>query len=462
MPRRGPIAALFNSASKVALLFFTEHDPNLRHNPAQRPLFDILLGLWLVAGTILALVQWRRFSLLFFLMWALLFAAPSVFTAEGVPHSLRAIGMIPGIFVLPVAAMLWAGGQLYARRPLLGLLLPLPFLLFSGFTSVQSYFTAFRDTEGFRAAFLTDYAALGDAIRSRDGGNKWLLTLSPAYGLSDAKLNTVDFYVRDPDLYATVRMDETAPEVLQTLLSGGQSVNVLHLYDVPDLSETAFVFLDAKQMMDFLLRRDAVSVTTYDGADMNNIPFTTYTLDAQPDFALPEATRPISVTFDNAVALTGFATGGPGRNDANPALLPADQMLWAVLEWQALEPIDIDLKTSLVLLDAAGKVVAQKDGLLTGDRYPAFRTWDAGTSTRTYHLLEALPAVPPGRYQLALSVYEDESGRVYPAQTARRSARATRDSGRRGAAAAAGSARDCAALHADGYARGRRRWPGRL
>ncbi len=412
---RGPVAAFFDSASKVALLFFTQHDPNLRHDPAQRPLFDLVLGLWLLAGTVLALIRWRRFTPLFFLLWAALFAAPSVFTAEGVPHSLRAIGMMPGIFVLPVAAMLWAGASLFAHKPRLALWLPLPFLLFSGFTSVQSYFTAFQDTEGFRAAFLTDYVTLGQSIRERGDANKWLLTLSPAYGLSDAKLNTIDFYVRDPGLYATVRMDETAPAVLTQMLSGGQSVNVLNLYDDPDLVETAFVFLDAKGLMDFLLRRDAVAVEPHDGADMNGIPYTTYTLDAQPDFSLPAATQPISVTYGDSVALTGFAAGGDGRTGLEPLSVRADQPLWALLEWQALKPIDIDLKTSLVLLDEGGQVVAQTDGLLTGDRYPAMRTWEVGDSTQTYHLLEAQPGTPPGNYRLGLTVYEDAGGRVYPA-----------------------------------------------
>lgn len=410
----GPVAAFVESASKVALLFFTQHDPNLRHDPAQRPLFDFVLGLWLAAGCLLALVRWRRFALLFFLLWAILFAAPSVLTAEGVPHSLRAIGMMPGIFVMPVAAMLWAGGRLFAKRERWALWLPLPFLLLSGITSVQSYFSAFRNPEPFRTAFLTDYVTLGEAISGREDSNKWLLTLSPAFALSDAKLNTVDFYVRDPNRYATVRMDATAPAVLQEMLAGGQAVNVLHLYDVPDLSETAFVFLDAKGMMDFLLRRDAAAVETHDGADMNGIPYTTYTLDAQPDFALPAVTRSISATYGDTVALTGLAAGGDGRADAAPVTVHADQPLWAVLEWEALRPIDIDLKTSLVLLDDAGHIVAQQDGLLTGDHYPALRTWEAGETTRTYHLLEALPGVPPGTYTLALSVYEDESGRVYP------------------------------------------------
>lgn len=414
----GPIAALFNSAVKVGLLFFSEHDPNLRHNPAQRPLFDMALGFWLLVGSILALVNWRRFALLFFLLWAGLFALPSVLTAEGVPHSLRAIGMMPGVFVLPVGGMLWAGGHFFARKPRWALLLPLPFLILSGFTSVQSYFSAFNDSERFRSAFLTDYVNLGAAIRDQQDANKWLLTLSPAYALSDAKLNTVDFIVRDPSLYATVRMDATAPQLLQQMLSGGQSVNVLDLYNVPELSETAFVFLDAKGMMDFLLRRDAVAVARHDGAEMDGFPYTTYLLDAAPDFSLPEAAHPISVNFGDSVALTGVAAGGDGRTGLEPVVVAADQPLWAVLEWQALQPVGIDLKTSLVLLDETGQVVAQKDGLLTGDRYPALRTWEAGDSTRTYHLLEVLPGTPPGRYTLAVSVYEDESGRVYPAATA--------------------------------------------
>ncbi len=415
----GPIAAFFNSAAKVALLFFTTHDPNLRHDPAQRPLFDIFLGLWLAAGCVMALVQWRRFTPLFFLMWALLFAAPAVLTAEGVPHSLRAIGMMPGIFVLPVAGMLWAGGRFFAKRQRLALLLPLPFLLVTGYSSVRSYFAAFADPAHFRDAYLTDYVDLGKAVSVYQGEGAWVLTLSPAYTLADSKMNVMDFYVRQPGRYATIRMDENAPAELDKIVENSHIIHVLRPYSKPDLTETSYVFLDAKQMMSFLLRRDALNVAAVDDSNVIGIPFTTFTLDDAPDFRLPSSYRPLEVNFVDRVHLVSLATGAAGMvEDANPVQANSNQLIWAILNWQSEENIDYDLKSSLVLLDNAGNIVGQTDELLTGDRYPFFRNWKAGEPSRTYHLLEAQPGTPPGRYMLALSVYEDVSGRVYPATAA--------------------------------------------
>jgi hypothetical protein len=84
------------------------------------------------------------------------------------------------------------------------------------------------------------------------------------------------------------------------------------------------------------------------------------------------------------------------------------------LRWRAEAPIEVDLKASLSLRDAAGHVAGQVDDLLVGDRYPVQRVWEAGEETASYHIVPMLPGLAPGRYDIVLRVYEDQTRRPYP------------------------------------------------
>jgi 4-amino-4-deoxy-L-arabinose transferase-like glycosyltransferase len=414
-----PAAALVNSTVKTTLMFLSEPDPNRRHNPGKRPVFDPLLGLWFFGGVVLALIQWRKLPQLVHLLWAALFILPAVLTAEGTPHSLRAIGVLPAALVLATGAMLWVGQQLSMRRSRLAFWLPLPFFIFSSLLSVSDYFGAWGDLSRFRAPFLTDYVVASRAIAERGGDDLWILMLSPNYPLADDKFNTMDFIVRDQARHATVLMNEkVAPQRLSELLQGGDVVNVLQPSFAPDLAESSFVFLDAKELMDFLLRRTGRFIEERDGADIGGIPYMVYQVSDAPNFSLPPEDIPARIAFDDIVHLEAFSLGGAGVDfDQSSFTIAGDQPLWVVLRWQADAPIDIDLKTSLLLLDSQGNVVGQQDDLLTGDDYPFERTWEAGQPASTYHILTPFAGIPPGEYTLHLRVYEDESGRIYPAQT---------------------------------------------
>ncbi len=415
-----PAAALVNSTTKVTLMFVSEPDPNRRHNPGGRPVFDPLLGLWFFGGVILALAQWRKLHQLVYLLWAALFALPAVLTAEGVPHSLRAIGVLPAALVLAVGAMLWLGQKLFKQRTQLAFWLPLPFFILSSILSVSDYFGAWGDLARFRAPFLTDYVVASRAMAQRGGDDLWILMLSPNYPLADDKFNTMDFIVRDQARHATVLMNEkVAPARLAELLHGGETINVLQPSFAPDLADSSFVFLDTKELMDFLLRRTGRFIEERDGADMGGIPYQVYQVSDTPNFTLPSEDIPARITFDDQVHLEAFSLGGAGVDfDRSSFTITGDQPLWVVLRWRADAPIAIDLKTSLFLTDSQGNVVGQQDDLLTGDNYPFARTWDAGAPASTYHILTPLAGIPPGEYTLHLRVYENESGRIYQARTA--------------------------------------------
>ncbi len=426
-----PLFALLQNAGKFILMFFTLPDPEVRHDPALRPVFDIVLSLWLGFGIVLGLINWRRLSLFYFVLWTFIFALPSMLSAISVPSSLSAISMMPGIFVLPVAAMLWAGTRIAPRHPKLAVLAPLPFVLVGGILGVRDYFSIFATTQRFHMPFLVAYVELGNAIRTYQNDALWIVPLSAQGMQMENRMESVRFVVDDPKRVESIPLDPArVSDALQSATAGVQRVNVMDLYGLSRF-EVNSSFLDSKRILDFLLGRNSVeeqphpgetnALATHrdDGQLSGWIPYETYFLKDSTDFSLPAQLRSTDIQFANNVQLTGLATAATGSTvDSQVLQVHTDQRLWAVLGWKALQDIDYILKTSLVLLDAGGHVVAQQDGMLAGDKYPAPRTWYAGEATRTYHLLQPLPGTPPGEYTLALSVYEDQSGRVYPASMA--------------------------------------------
>ena len=131
--------------------------------------------------------------------------------------------------------------------------------------------------------------------------------------------------------------------------------------------------------------------------------------------------RPQEITFGNVVKLTGLAYGHVATDPQESAAeledntLPSGQPAWAVLRWQALEPIDNDLlKVSLFLTDEVGHLAGQVDDRLFGDLYLFEDTWKTGQPASSYHILPSLPAIAPGRYTLNLAVYDSNTLKRYP------------------------------------------------
>jgi hypothetical protein len=407
-----PMLALLDSTIRTFLIFGVLPDENLRHNPAQISVFTPLLAAWLLLGVGLAIYCWRRLTTLFALAWLLLLAAPAILSSEGVPHSLRMIGMLPVVYVLPVLAMAWAAARAPRRfQPLLRWL-PLPFLLITAFVGVTSYFGAWTPIERFRSAFRTDYTDFARALAASDTSETlWVLPLVDAQALTDGKFNTIDFFQHDPGAYATLPVDETiaAAELVQ-LTQGRRFVNVLRPADASDLHATSWFFADVRGLFDLLLRRNSVAAPDAMG-QMAGIPYTTYTLGNIRDFALPPTERVLSDTiFGDLFQLTGVNLGGGNQWtwQDNGLTLPADQPLWAVLRWSAAAAVPTTQhKTSLVLRDAEGNIAGQSDALLVSDRQP-------GVLNSTYQVIDLAPGTMPGHYMLELRVYEDTTGRGYP------------------------------------------------
>lgn len=98
------------------LAFFTHGDLNWRHNISGQPFLSIIISPFFAIGLIMttllaARYAWQplkraddwRYFLLAGWFWAMLI--PVVSTAEGIPHGLRSIGMIPAVFIMTAIGM---------------------------------------------------------------------------------------------------------------------------------------------------------------------------------------------------------------------------------------------------------------------------------------------------------------------------------------------------------------------
>lgn len=125
-----------------------------------------------------------------------------------------------------------------------------------------------------------------------------------------------------------------------------------------------------------------------------------------------------------ALPLPGLAPSGPeapylrqlGRGialrgyDLAPASVAAGEKLALRLHWRRVGPIDRDYTVFVHLLDAAEKVVAQRDSPPFAGRRPT-ASWLEGEELVDEYVVEVPSALMPGRYRIEVGMYEPDTGR---------------------------------------------------
>lgn len=108
------IGTIITVAEKTALSFFTEGDLNWRHNVSGKPFLPPIVSLFFLIG--LAYSIWRSLKYivrrtdfhdgkyLIIVFWFFAMLMPELITAEGIPHGLRLVGVIPAVFIFPAIA----------------------------------------------------------------------------------------------------------------------------------------------------------------------------------------------------------------------------------------------------------------------------------------------------------------------------------------------------------------------
>jgi len=115
--------ALLENIGRALGMFFISGDPYIRFNLPDRPLFTIVWGGFFISGLITALVGavrgqtvWRRTAYFSVIVTTFIMLLPTALAVNEItPSNLRAIGMMPLVFVFPALGMGWIAKKIWTR-----------------------------------------------------------------------------------------------------------------------------------------------------------------------------------------------------------------------------------------------------------------------------------------------------------------------------------------------------------
>ena len=121
-------------------------------------------------------------------------------------------------------------------------------------------------------------------------------------------------------------------------------------------------------------------------------------------FEPPDIAQKIEATLGDSIALLGF--------NLAEAPITGGARFDVTLVWQALQPIPADYTVFVQVLNPAGVVVGQHDGVPVDGSLPT-GVWEPGEIVPDRHLLE-FPAQQPGDYRLIAGMYNPATGQRLP------------------------------------------------
>ncbi|MFQ5577568.1 MAG: hypothetical protein ACE5G8_11350, partial [Anaerolineae bacterium] len=401
------------SGNYGAVAFFGDEDGLV--NLPGRPLFDPLMAAAFVIGLGLAVWKFRQPVYLFAALWWPVMTLPAALTYDRVPRFMRAIGTVPGIYILPalawlaLAALLWRNRKGAVRA--LAIAVPLAAFAVTGSLTFRDYFLRWGPEQVAADSFYADYSDLArkmvaeghpdelwlyptDLRINYPRRHRYILRFIGYGSLPPEKFLSVD----ETDMFGKLS-DETAglPRVVLVRLKTGLQWEA-----------------DAKNVLPFTLEKYGRldKVTANDRYDLLY-----YTLDAPGgSFEPAPAWHPAPAQFGGGLRLLETAYGdasGAGPPDA--AQVPSGETAWVVLHWQAGGPQPEDYQTSLRLVDAAGRVISQADNPFRSRWHIPPTGWHPGEDIFDYYLLKIPPGTLPGPYTLDVSVYSPATLQPLPA-----------------------------------------------
>lgn len=99
-----PLVTLTRQTGRALGMFLWSGDTILRHNPAGRPVFDLLMAAPFLIGLVYCLRHWRQKASAALLLWVAVMLGPTIL-AEDAPHFLRAVGVLPAALYFPALGL---------------------------------------------------------------------------------------------------------------------------------------------------------------------------------------------------------------------------------------------------------------------------------------------------------------------------------------------------------------------
>ena len=255
--QNNPLAAFGESLIKHLAMFNFYGDPNWRHNYSGSPQLFWPVGILFLIGLFVLIKDfifgWKNqncfsraprnsdedkncykfYFSCFILGWFFIMLLPSVLTIEGIPHALRAIGVVPAVYIL--AAL--GGWRIFeflnknTERKKMLIAASFLFLLAVGFSEFNKYFISWGQAPKVKEAFTQKYADIGNYLNSLpDDTQKYVIVNqpgSPLYGISiDAQTPMFLEYTS----YGRLRTSYLRVEDLNQINIGQKETIIIPLY----------------------------------------------------------------------------------------------------------------------------------------------------------------------------------------------------------------------------------------
>lgn len=217
---------LLDNVVKTALMFNVSGDPNYRHNLGGAPMMDAFTGLAFLLGLLIALRRWRDIRFLTLLLIFGIMLLPMLATAEGIPHGLRAIGVLPVIYILAAIAVIelfrrWRvvfPNNQAARRA--GLYIIIGLIGLSTLYSYQRYFIAWANAPETFEAYAEDATEIAYYLNSTNYSGKRIVVIDTY------SAKTVEYLTRGKSQYtqieASALQDQNLSTPVQLLIAESQ------------------------------------------------------------------------------------------------------------------------------------------------------------------------------------------------------------------------------------------------
>lgn len=182
-----PAKTFLVGVEKTVLMFNVHGDENYRHNLGGTPMLDPLVGILFWIGVILILLKLNKIENFLLLMWAGALAMPELLTAEGIPHALRIVGIIPVVFLTVGVAVDWILTRLKVEKYSYIALITL--LIVSGGFGYYKYFVQFPERGETGEAYAEDMVAIANDLNAAPASRKNILIVGE-YGTKTVQFIT--------------------------------------------------------------------------------------------------------------------------------------------------------------------------------------------------------------------------------------------------------------------------------
>jgi len=218
-----PAKAFASSFIKTLGMFNFKGDGNWRHNYVDEPMLYWPVGIFFALGLFISIIQLskkikRSFKKEdinskitnensgFLISWFLIMLLPAVSTAEGIPHALRTIGVIPVVYIFTALGFYWSvkkanlfiGSEFYPKflkkisKPILEFTIIL-FLLNTAAFNFNKYFFDWAKNPEVRGAFLENLVGIGNYFNSLSSDTKKYVIVNQGGGEGFNLIQTIRF-----------------------------------------------------------------------------------------------------------------------------------------------------------------------------------------------------------------------------------------------------------------------------